>query len=193
MSGRTTAVLFVILLLLVGFLLWQNQRQDTVEATPEPTPPPAFVLMLEGYEMANLRRLQISRPATGDLLDYRHDPDEEEPWQMADGGDRFEDGLLDVHVPAFLGLRYTRAISVTAETNLADFGLDPPQYEIMIELVGGENGRIQTYTYTIGQRTINDIAYYAQQEGIPDTIYIIPSGFISNITNILDDPILPSE
>jgi hypothetical protein len=192
MSGRTTAVLFVILLLLLGFLLWQNQREDSVEATPEPTPPPAFVLMLEGYEMADLRRLQINRPATGESLDYLYNHDEEEPWQMADGGSRFRGGLLDVHVPAFLGLRYTRAISVTAETNLADFGLDPPQYEIMIELVG-ENGRIQTYTYTIGQRTISNIAYYAQQEGIPDTIYIIPSGFISNITNILDDPIFPSE
>lgn len=193
MSGRTTAVLFVILLLLGGFLLWQNQREETVDATPEPTPAPAFVLLLDGYEMANLRRLRISRPATGDQLDYRYDPDEEEPWQMADGGNRFRGGIMDVHVPAFLGLRYTRALSVTAETSLADFGLDPPQYEIMIELVEGENGRMQTYTYTFGQRTINNIAYYARQEGIPDTIYIIPSGFISNIINILDDPILPSE
>jgi hypothetical protein len=190
MSGRTTAVLFVILLLLAGFLLWQNQREDAVEATPEPTPPPAFVLMLDGYEMADLRRLTISRLASGETLDYRYDPDEEEPWQLADGGSRFRGGLLDVHVPAFLGLRYTRAISVTAATNLADFGLDPSQYEIVLELVG-ENGRTQTYTYTIGQRTISELAFYAQQKGIDDTIYIIPSGFISNITNILDEPVFP--
>jgi hypothetical protein len=193
MSGRTTVVLFVILLLLGGFLLWQNQGEETVEVTPEPTPAPAFVLMLDDYEMADLRRLRISRPASGETLDYRYDPNEEEPWQLADGGSRFRGGMaLDVHVPAFFGLRYTRALSVTAETSLADFGLDPPQYEIMLELVG-ENGRMQTYTYAIGQRTINNLAYYAQQEGIPDTIYIIPSGFISNITNILDDPILPLE
>jgi hypothetical protein len=193
MSGRTTAVLFIILLLLGGFLIWQNRREATQETAPEPTPVPGPVLMLPNTEMADVRRLSITRLATGETLNYLYDPNEEEPWQLAEGGERFQGGILDVHVPAFLGLRRTRTISITAETNLADFGLDPPAYEIMIGLAEGENGRIQEHTYFIGWRTVNDIAYYAQEQGVEDQIYILPSGFISNIINILDDPILPQE
>lgn len=191
MSGRTTAVLFLVLLLLAGFLYWQNQGETTQEATPAPTLTPGSVPLLAGYDMDDLRRLKITRLATGDTLDYLYDPDEEESWQLAEGGARFRGGMLDVHVPAFLGLRYTRAISVTLETNLADFGLDPPAYEIMIEFVDGENNQLQMYTYFIGQRTITDIAYYAQEKGIEEQIYIIPSGFITNIINFLEAPILP--
>jgi hypothetical protein len=193
MNGRTTAVLFLILLLLASFLYWQNQDEAPQEATPEPTSTPGSVLLLAGYDMDDLRRLKIIRLASGDTLEYLYDPDEEESWQLAEGGAHFRGGMLDVHVPAFLGLRYTRAISVTLETNLADFGLDPPAYEIMIELVDGENGRVQAHTYFIGDRTITDIAYYAQEEGIEEQIYIIPSGFITNIINFLDAPILPPE
>ncbi len=191
MSGRTTAVLFVILLLLAGFLIWQNQQEDEPEiATVQPTPRPGPVIMLADYEIADLHRLAVTHVTTGAALDYLYDHEAQPRWRLAEGGEPFEGGMMDVHVPAFLGLRYTRAIDITEQTSLADFGLDPPEYEITIEL-RGENGRWQTYTYHIGGRTIDQLGYYVQQEGVDDLIYIIPSGFISNITNILNDPILP--
>lgn len=189
MSGRTTAVLFVILLLLAGFLIWQNQQEDAPEiVTAHPTRPPGPVTMLSDYSMADLHRLTITHLATGESLDYLYDPQEEQTrWRLAEGSDPFLGGMLDMHMPAFMGLRYTRTIDITAQTNLTDFGLDPPEYEITLEL-RGENGRLQTYTYHTGGRTIDGMGYYVQQEGVDDLIYIIPSGFISNIVNILDNP-----
>lgn len=191
MNKRTTAVLFVILLLLIGFLLWQAWQQSDpatsdLMTTPLPTPLSGPVLMLEEYSLANLRRITITHLATNHTVDYLYQPDEEQPWQLASSDGPVPSELLTIHVRAFLGLRYTRALSVTASTNLADFGLDPPEYEIMIE-VAEENGRLQSITYTIGQRTVTDIAYYTQQKGHPNTIYIIPSGFISNVINILNN------
>lgn len=189
MSGRTTAVLFVILLLLAGFLIWQNQQEDESEiVTAHPTRLPGPVTMLSDYSLADLHRLTITHLTTGESLDYLYDPQEEQTrWRLAGGSDPFLGGLLDMHMSAFMGLRYTRTIDITAQTNLADFGLDQPEYEIMLEL-RGENGRIQPYTYYTGGRTIDGMGYYVRQEGVDDLIYIIPSGFISNIVNILDNP-----
>jgi hypothetical protein len=128
MSGRTTAVLFVILLLLAGFLIWQNQQEDAPEiVTAHPTRPPGPVTMLSDYSMADLHRLTITHLATGESLDYLYDPQEEQTrWRLAEGSDPFLGGMLDMHMPAFMGLRYTRTIDITAQTNLTDFGLDPP-------------------------------------------------------------------
>jgi hypothetical protein len=41
--------------------------------------------MLDDYEMADLRRLRLSRPASGDTLDYRMTPTKKNPgrWPTA--------------------------------------------------------------------------------------------------------------
>jgi hypothetical protein len=188
MSGRTTAVLFLILLLLAGFLYWQNQAQIVEEARPEATPTPGTISFLPGIEMADLRRLEIIRTTTGESLHYLYEAGADSPWQVVESEERFQGGMLDVHMSAFLGIRRTHTFAVTPETNLADFGLDPPEYEITIDLYDAENDRVASHTFLIGRRTTTDLAYYAQQPEVPEQIYIIPSGFISNMIDILDMP-----
>jgi hypothetical protein len=188
MSWRTTGALFLILLLLGGYVWWsQNQASPDDAASPEsfPTPPP----QVETPRLfPNLTAEQIIRLEVVDLIA-----------DLTVTFAREDDGRWYQTVPT-----RTAVISVTMENhsrNLANltsrrvlppdanppeaYGLDAPDYEIVI--VSQREDQVIRQRLLIGSPTATGDAYYTQKPG-DGRVYLIAAFSLENLLLLRENP-----
>jgi hypothetical protein len=90
----------------------------------------------------------------------------------------------------------TRIVNMTSQSTLsADanplsvYGLDNPQYEIVLVARRGDNN--VRFTFTIGNQTPTGDRYYAQKQGDP-RIHVLLSSTVDSLTALLDERPIPT-
>ncbi len=188
MSGRTTAVLFVILVLLAGYVYYQNQQEPA--ATPLPTPLPATPEQFSLFTNATIdqvTQLEIYRAEDGVTAVFGRDA--QKNWvQTVPTTTQVISSTLELQTTGLINLRTTQ--SFAPELNpAAAYGLDIPDYTISL-FASREDGATVRYHLLVGNKTPTGSGYYVQKEGDP-RFHIVSVGVIQNMVALLDNPPIP--
>lgn len=192
MSGRTLAILFVVLLVLAGivFVMSQDEGGDVAgvdpDATVAPTPTPQLN-MVRDATIQDVVRLEVTRL--------------EDDFQVAfireENGDWFQVVPTDTQViSATMNSNVTRLVNMTSQTvisaeanPLTAYGLDAPQFEIVLVTRRGEDN--VRHHFTIGSKTPTGDRYYAQKLGDP-RIHVLLSSMVEGLTGLLEERPIPT-
>ncbi|MEM7112283.1 MAG: DUF4340 domain-containing protein [Chloroflexota bacterium] len=196
MNWRTTAVLFLILVALGGYLYYDSQQEETAvdeETIAEPTvAAPAIdqtVPLLDGAIANDVRQLDITRAEDGVVATFSHDGLGD--WQqVAPTAQAVLTTTLTTQVTGFINLTSNRVFSST-ENPLSAYGLDAPAYTIGLNTLAGD-GTSKAYTLSVGNETPTNNGYYVQKPGDP-RVYVVAKGSVDNMINLIDNPPLPTE
>jgi hypothetical protein len=186
MSGRNLAILFVVALILVAVVLLMNQNNGSEtaidpDATVAPSPTPQINLVRD-TALEDVQRLEVTRL--------------EDDFQVAfvreENGDWFQVVPTDTMViSSTMNSNVTHIINMTSQAALsADsnplsvYGLDNPQFEIVLVARRGEDN--VRHEFTIGSKTPTGDRYYAQKLGDP-RIHVLLSSTVESITGLLDE------
>jgi hypothetical protein len=94
---------------------------------------------------------------------------------------------MNTQVTGLINLQSNR--SLPADLNpLSAYGLDEPDYEIKLTVMGDEQSN--TFTFLVGNETPAGEAFYVQKEG-DSRVHIAPLGPIQNMINLIDNPPIP--
>lgn len=188
MSWRTTAVLFIILLLLVGYTYYQNQQEP--EPTPVATlaaPTPEQFAVFAGASIDQIRGLQVDQPEEAKTAVFSRD-DRKNWFQTVPTATQILSNTMEMQVTGLLSLR--TAQSFAADVNpAAAYGLDTPAYIISLR-AQREDGATVVYKLLVGDQTPTGSGFYIQKEGDP-RVHIVNIGSIQNMIALLDNPPLP--
>lgn len=191
MSQRTLGILFVILVVLAAVVFLMNQDSGNgaevdPDATLAPSPSPQ-VNMVRDATIEDVVRLEVTRL--------------EDDFQVAfvreENGDWFQVVPTDTMViSTTMNSNVTRLINMTSQTVLSAeenplsvYGLDAPQYEIL--LVTRREGDNVRHDFTIGSKTPTNAGYYTQKFGDP-RIHVLLSSTIESLTGLLDERPIPT-
>lgn len=184
MSWRTTAVLFIILVLLGGYVYYQNQRGPEPLPTPTPgEPAPERVRLIEAT-IDDVTRLDITRHEDGTHVSYSRDQVGE--WMRTVP-------TTTVVLSTTMNLQVSALINTSSSRNLppdlnplSAYGLETPAYDIVVA-IRGENEQINRHTLYVGDKTPTGTEYYVQREG-DDRVHLVPFGPIEGMINLVDLP-----
>lgn len=188
MSGRTTAVLFVVLLVLAGYVYYQNQQEPA--ATPLPTPLPATPEQFSLFANATIdqvTQLEIYRAEDGITAVFSRDT--QKNWvQTVPTTTQVISTTLELQTTGLINLRTTQ--SFAPELNPASaYGLDTPDYTISL-FASREDGATVRYHLLVGNKTPTGNGYYVQREGDP-RFHVVSLGVIQNMVALIDNPPIP--
>ncbi len=188
MSWRTTAVLFVILLALGGYIFYQNQQEPEAAAETEPVgtlPPPTperFNLVRTTPE--NVQGLSVTRLADDTQAQFLRD--EQGAWtQTVPTTTQVISQTMETYMAGMINMQTTRSFAGD-ENPLSTYGLDEPAYNISIAAIQ-DGVSIVRITLLIGNQTPTGSSYYVQLDGDP-RVHLAPTGPIDNMINLIDNP-----
>lgn len=188
MNWRTTAVLFVVLAGLVGFLVWQNQQEETAVLTDNPLPTvPATPVRTTLISTTNdgIEGLTITNLATGENVLFVQTTlgewQQTEPTESAVISD-----TLNTAVAGLLNLTSTRTLNAD-ENPLSAYGLDEPSHQISVLVDDEGTEQLIRVTLLVGDETAVGSSTYVQKEG-DGRVHLLPAGIVENLLNLLIDP-----
>lgn len=192
MSGRTLAILFVVLLLVGGAAYFTSQQEPEVAIDPVPTsaPRPETVTLVEEVILEQVARLELRRTEDTAYASFLHEPSgawfQTQPTQTA-----LISTTMDTPVSTLINLASRRTLGAD-DNPLSAYGLDAPQYEITLAVRQEETEGTALFKFIVGDETSTGNAYYVQKEGDP-RVHLIAKFTIDNLLDLIDSPpILPS-
>ncbi|RMG92205.1 MAG: DUF4340 domain-containing protein [Chloroflexi bacterium] len=184
MNWRTTAVLFVILVLLGGYVFYQS-RQEPVTPTPTPLPPtPERVpLVSEDTTIEQVNTVSVRRLADNNHTTFFRDG--QGNWLRTVPTQTVAISLtVNTQVTGLINLRSNRTFPPDLNP-LAAYGLDEPTYEIVLDTLQDE--QLHRTVLLVGNKTPAGDAYYVQKKGDP-RVHVVSAGVIQNMINLLENP-----
>jgi hypothetical protein len=188
MSWRTTAVLFIVLLILGGYVYYQGQQEP--EPIPLPTegaPTPEQFSLFANATIDQVEKLEIYRSEDGVTAAFTRD--EQKTWmQTVPTTTQVISNTMELQTTGLLNLRTTQTFAPDLNPASA-YGLDVPDYTLSL-FVGREDGTTALYKLLIGDKTPTGNGYYIQKEGDP-RFHVISLGTIQNMVALIDNPPFP--
>jgi hypothetical protein len=185
MSWRTTAVLFVVLLLVGGYVYYQSQQELAVEPLPTPLPQPEQADLVAAT-IDEVNRLDVTR--LEDAANASFSRNEAGDWfQTVPTNTEVISMTMNTQITGLASLRSSRTLPADANP-LSTYGLDEPAYEIVLATTRDE--RTVRTTLLVGNETPAGDANYVQKRGDP-RVHIVPIGVIQNVIGLLENPPLP--
>ena len=187
MNWRITAVLFVILVTLGGYLYYDSQRgEETVDITEEEVAPAPLVdeniKLVRDLTITTVQELTISR--SSDSAEATYSQADDGNWaQTSPQAQAVLSTTLSSQVTGYLNLTSNRVFS-SADNPLSAYGLNAPAYQI--DISGGD----QRHILYVGNETPTKDGYYVQPLGDP-RVFVVNKGAIDNMINLIDNPPLP--
>ncbi len=188
MSWRTTAVLFVILLALGGYIYYQNQQEPETVTETEPVgtlPPPTperFSLIRTTLE--NVQGLNVTHLEDGTQAQFLRE--EQGAWaQTVPTTTQVISQTMETYMTGIINMQTTRSFAGD-ENPLSTYGLDAPAYNISIAAFQDDISIVRI-TLLIGNKTPTGSSYYVQLDGDP-RVHLAPIGPIDNMINLIDNP-----
>ena len=189
MSGRTTAVLFILVLLLGGFIYFQNQAEEADPATPTPVPTVPRIELMPEVNSEQVVRLELHRFSD----DYQVVLSREEGhnwYQTVPTRTLIVSQTMSSVLASLVNVTSRR--SFDAEQNpLSAYGLDQPTYELAVSIEQGEGEPNARFTFIIGDQTPTGEGFYLQRRG-SDRVHIALSRTIQNVLDLLEAPPRPT-
>lgn len=192
MNWRTTAVLFVILAALAGYLYYDSQQggevvvDDEGEALTAVATLPLVnerIPLNEGLTIATVQQLTVSR--SSDSVQASFSQDDSGNWaQTSPQAQAVLSTTLTTQLTGYLTLTSNRVFS-SADNPLSAYGLETPAYQI--DISGGD----QRHILYVGNETPPKDGYYVQSLGDP-RVYVVAKGTVDNLINLIDTPPLPT-
>lgn len=170
LNRGTLALLVVLLLVIVGVLVVNNQ-QANAPGDPTATPNTTTGPLLPGVPVENIARYEIRDNTTGTFTAVTKVAGGD--WVIdatnALEGRSPESSLIDTTAGQIVAINYNTTFE---DDNLADFGLDQPDYTVLITTTSGE-----LYTVYIGAKAPTAPRYYAVlAQGTSDVAATIEPG-----------------
>jgi hypothetical protein len=187
MSGRTTLILGVVLLVLVAYLVISNNNADetTAEATipPAPTVAPRTRVIPETADTLTPVRLDVTgTDEDGNLINRAFALDETGAWaQVVPTYTQLISGSIVSQANGMLNIS-SRQVLPSGENPLSAYGLDAPG--IVIVVVADRGGQGVRYTFNIGDEIVGGTGYYLQREG-DGRVYVVDRTAIESATALL--------
>lgn len=193
MNGRNLAILFVIVVILGAVVYFMNQDNNGTgdtgtdpNATVAPSPTPQLNLVRDAT-INDVQRLEVTR--LEDDFQVAFVREEDGSWfQIVPTDTAVISSTMNSNVTRIINLTSQSTLSADANP-LSVYGLDNPQYEIvLVTRRGEENVR---HIFEIGDKTPTGDRYYAQKFGDP-RIHILLSSTVESITGLLDERPIPT-
>lgn len=192
LNRGTLALLAVLLIVIVGVLVVNNQ-QANAPGDPTATPNTTTGPLLPGVPVENIARYEIRDNTTGTFTAITKVGG---AWVIdatnALEGRSPEQSLIDTTAGQIVAINYNTTFE---DDNLADFGLDQPDYTVLITTTTGE-----LYTVYIGAKAPTAPRYYAVlAQGTADTAAAVEPGDQAIATqeiggeNANEEGVLPAE
>ncbi|MCK6578809.1 MAG: DUF4340 domain-containing protein [Anaerolineae bacterium] len=159
--NRGTIILIIALVLVFAGALLVSNQQTAVPTTPTATPNAQAGPLFAALESATVARYELRQAESSTFIEFARldaqnwslNASSEEAGRVADST------LIENVIGQIAGIEYTASFE---SDQLADFGLDTPQYTIFIETGTGEG-----YTLYIGNKTPTNPRYYVvMAEGV---------------------------
>jgi hypothetical protein len=178
MRLRTTLILLAILVGLGAFVLLY-ERQRPAPAEPGSTPEPTAVGAVFSFAAEDVKGLRISRPASGETLEMAYR--DTGLWHITTPvASEADQDSVTYFVETLATLQPNRLLEGAGAPS--DYGLDPPDLLIEIEMVGGAR-----YLLKIGAATPAGSGYYGQV-GDDSRVYVLGYYFQYDAADLLDNP-----
>jgi hypothetical protein len=171
--ARSTLIVVVVFLALAGGVF-------ALEKTNPATPADAQVYVLDVKD-TDVQRLDVQTAAGTQGFD-RADPF---GWKFAASGDAADLSRVSSVVNRLAKLRSSSKVSDKA-TDLSPYGLTPPVDTATLTMKDGTIRRV-----LIGNKTVNDAAYYAIVEGTI-ALHTINTLLVGDIEKLISDPPVPT-
>ncbi|MEI2611352.1 MAG: DUF4340 domain-containing protein [Candidatus Promineifilaceae bacterium] len=175
MNSRTTWILGVVLLVLVGYLVISNRTagEEAAEATvpPDPTPVPRTQVLPETEQVLTPVRLELSgTDEEGNLINRVYMAGEGGIWaQIVPTATQLISGSIVSQATAMLNIS-SRLVLPADENPLSAYGLDDPTYVIIV--VADRNGESVRYVFNVGATIVGETGYYLQRQG-DERVYVV--------------------
>jgi len=175
MNSRTTLILGVVLLVLVGYLVISNRADEeaTAEATTVPIPTTAPRTPVIPETDANLVpvRMEISNTdEDGNSITRIFELDDTGIWaQTVPTYTQLISGSIISQANGMLNIS-SRIVMPADDNPLSAYGLDAPASTIVV--VANRDGQAVRYTFLIGNQIVGGTGYYLQREG-DDRVYVV--------------------
>lgn len=183
MSWRTTATLFLILLLVAAGVLILQQRQDA-ETSATPTAPPGFVEgsdLFGGLTVEDVVRVEVSRHDPPGQALFVHGDDT--TWtQTVPTTTQVLSMTLTYQVSGLITIPARRSFSAE-DGDLSPYGLDEPQATIVI--AARRDGEIVRHELFVGNLAPTGSAYYVQRQGDP-RVHLLSTLPLDDLLGLLD-------
>lgn len=164
MSGRTLAILFVVLLLVAAAAILVNQRAPAPEPTPEIPPTPERVQFLEGATIESVTRLDVRDNLNDDFASFFRDG--QGLWYQTNPTSTLViSQTMNSQVTGLLNMTSQRTLGAD-ENPLSAYGLDNPAYTVVLALQG-EDGQVTRVLFLVGNETPAGTGYYLQKKATP--------------------------
>ncbi|MEW5986864.1 MAG: DUF4340 domain-containing protein [Chloroflexota bacterium] len=188
MNWRTTGILFILLIVVGGYVYWSGRQP----ATPEPTSTPAFApqpttKFITGLTVETVTRLDVRRFEDDSFASFGRDLDTGAWAQTTPTATQVVSNTMNNYVTGLINLVSRRTLE-EGQGSLSDYGLDAPAHEIT--LAGQRDGQTIHYRFLIGATTPSDDAFYVLRQG-DERVHIVNKLVMENITNLLDKLPLP--
>ena len=191
MNWRTTAVLFVLLAGLVGYSVWDNQREPApfVNSNPIPPPPPTpQTSTLVSTSSENVQFITIENLEEATEVAFAQD-DVGEWLQTAPSETQVVSATLNTAVIGLINLR--SSLTIPADANpLSAYGLDQPSHQITVSINQPEQNQSVQVRLLIGNLTPTESAYYVQKLG-DARVHVLSVGIIDTLLDL--DEIMKDE
>ncbi len=181
MDRRTTLALVVIFAVLLIYVLWSRQAEQTAQLTATPTAeasadenvvwkaPADQILSVRVVDRARSRSVAFGRETA------------QASWTVTEPQAQAADQLKAANSTASIArLAFTQAL--TDVTDLAPFGVLSPTYSLEIKLVDGSLLKM-----TVGDKTVTGSGYYVMREG-EKGVLVVSTFSLDSILGLLDAP-----
>ena len=192
MNWRTVGILFVVVVLLgaVVYLMSQEEGDDGTGVDPDATEIPTAIPqenLVQDVTIGDVQRLEVTR--LEDDFQVAFIQDENSGWfQVVPTETMVISATMNSNVTRIVNMTSQSTLSADANP-LSVYGLDNPQYEIVLVARRGDNN--VRFTFTIGNQTPTGDRYYAQKQGDP-RIHVLLSSTVDSLTALLDERPIPT-
>jgi hypothetical protein len=173
MIRRNTWIALGLFVVVLGAAIWWTKQGGSSNSTETPTPTPEPVWTFSPEQIV---ALQIESIEDGSIVRARRDP--AAGWVLEEPSAPYADsGRLEQAAASLASMRPASSID---SVNLADFGLDPPQYRISVDLKDGS-----TQVLEIGRQAPTGSYTYAKLP-FDDTVLFLQRFSVEDVTGLLD-------
>ena len=164
----------VFLLVLAGALYWQQRAQAPGEAEPTPVPTQPLLFPVTSEEISGLR----VEGSAGEAVALEREADG--PWELVDpAGEGTDTAQVENRLSQLTSLRVRTSLEPAPDLSI--FGLDSPDYRVILSTLGG-----QEYHLAIGDVTPTGDGYYVQMNENPPQV--VNKNSIDTLLGMLADP-----
>ena len=171
--ARTTIIMVAIFLVLGGGVF-------ALQTTNPPVPADAQVYVLD-IKDTDVQQIEV-QTASGRQSFERAEPF---GWKFADSGDTADLSRVSSVVNRLAKLRSSAKVADNV-ADLSTYGLTPPPVTATLTMKDGTTNRV-----LIGNKTVNDAAYYAVVDG-RTTLHTINTLLVGDIEKLITDPPVPT-